>query len=115
MVALSLGPSRSPASNGHVGRPITWEALAITGLSCNVAINLFGTINIVTRLLLHRRSLITAFGRSSPLAKHHICISSILLESAALNVPVTLLVIVFLLVGGTPVLVAMPIAFHGQV
>lgn len=56
-------------------------------------LNLFATSNIVIRLLLHRHSVIAAFGRSCALAEHALHISSIMLESAAISLPLALLVI----------------------
>lgn len=113
--AVAISDPDRTFSPGVIERPITWEVLSIIGLSCNVILTLFGTINIVVRLLLHRRSIITAFGRTSALAKHQRCISSILLESAVLNIPMALLAIIGLFVGKITVLVIMPIVVHGQV
>lgn len=112
MSSVALSDLNLPSVPGQLP---AWEVLATIGLSCNVLINLFGTINIVVRLLLHRRLMIATFGRSPTLSKYHIRISGILLESAALNIPVTLLVITCLFVGRSLTQIAMTIVAHGQV
>lgn len=61
-------------------------------------LNAFGTLNIIIRLLLHRRSVIAACGRRNALAEYLLRISSILLESAAINLPLGLMSIIGLAV-----------------
>lgn len=61
----------------------------------NVGLNLFATTSIIIRLLIHRRSVITALGTLVPsqLIRYPLRISTILLESAVLNVPIAILTI----------------------
>jgi len=61
-------------------------------------LNLFAISNIIIRLLLHRRFVIAVFGRECAGVEHSLRVSSILLESAAINLPLALLSIVGLLV-----------------
>lgn len=78
-------------------RPLltTTQPLGITffaaSLVCNIVLNIFATLNIMIRLLCHRRKMIMIFGRSWALSKYQLRITGILLESAVLNIPVTLL------------------------
>ncbi|KAF5353224.1 hypothetical protein D9756_007798 [Leucocoprinus leucothites] len=69
-------------------------ALFFAALVLNVFINLFTSCNIIIRLLLHRRTIITAFGKSCTLAEYSLRISGILLESAAIDIPLTFVAIV---------------------
>lgn len=69
------------------------KAIFLSALLSNIALNLFATCNIVIRLLHHRRQVLTAFGPggSNGLAHNQLWITNVLLGSAALNVPVTIL------------------------
>lgn len=84
-------------------------------LICNVILNIFATLNIVIRLFLHRRSVIAAFGQSSILARGHESVLGTLLESAVLNIPVTLPAIALLLTGKETSNIGMVVVVHGQV
>ncbi len=64
----------------------------------NFTLNVFAISNITIRLLRHRRSVITIYGRKSAQAEHSLRISSILLESAAINIPLAVLSIVGLMI-----------------
>lgn len=66
----------------------------LAALATNFALNIFVTLNIVIRLLLHRRYAIVAFGRKSTMAEQPLHISNIFLESAAINLPLALFSIV---------------------
>jgi hypothetical protein len=72
-----------------VVRSGTWRDIAgASGFTANVLLNLYATIFISTRLLLHRQRIIANLGNSA-LTVQHIYIVGILLESAAINLPVT--------------------------
>ncbi len=70
----------------------------LAALVINVTLNVFTTSNIIIRLLLHRRSVIAVHGRKNALAEYSLWISSILLESAAINIPLVVLSIIGLLI-----------------
>lgn len=70
----------------------------LAALIINFVLNVFSALNIAIRLLLHRRYVIAAFGRRSVQAEYSLRISSIFLESAAINLPLALLSIVGLLI-----------------
>ncbi|KAJ3576673.1 hypothetical protein NP233_g266 [Leucocoprinus birnbaumii] len=65
--------------------------LFIAGFSLAILLSFSATANIVIRLLLHRRYLISALGEST---RYPLLVSRILIESAALNVPITLILVV---------------------
>lgn len=69
------------------------ETILFFAILSNIALNLFATFNIVIRLLHYRKQISASFGpgtRLYGLAKEQLKTTGILLESAALNVPVTL-------------------------
>lgn len=99
----------------HTGNPVLVAALSTVALSCNIVLNFFGIINIVVRLLLHRRSIVATFGRPSNSAKESGRISGILLGSAALNIPVTLLAVTCVFVEKPLMSIAATVTLHGQV
>jgi hypothetical protein len=66
------------------------ESIAIIS---NVILNLFATGYIVTRLLLHRQKLINLYGQQFSTSQYT-RISSILLESSAINAPITIIAVV---------------------
>lgn len=66
--------------------------LGILMLSSNLVLNLYTTLFITTRLLLHRR-MIMKWTRDKGLVTQHIYIVGILLESAAFNLPITVVTI----------------------
>lgn len=115
MAAVAVADPNRPLVLDHIDRPIAWDVLTAIEMGCNVILNFFGTTNIVVRLLLHRRSLIAALGQSSVLTKPHGRISGILLESAALNIPVTLLAIPCVFVGKAILVIAVTLIVNGQV
>lgn len=78
-------------------------------------LNLFAISNIIIRLLLHRRFVIATFGRECAGAEHSLRISSILLESAAINLPLALLSIVGLLVQANYAALLIQVITPGQV
>ncbi|KAF9440947.1 hypothetical protein P691DRAFT_800801, partial [Macrolepiota fuliginosa MF-IS2] len=67
--------------------PLT-HVLEATALISNCLVNMFTTCYITTCLLLHKRMVGAAFGENAP-TDQHLRIISILLESAAIGVPVT--------------------------
>ncbi|KAF9447014.1 hypothetical protein P691DRAFT_803059, partial [Macrolepiota fuliginosa MF-IS2] len=77
------------------------KLLLILFTFCNIALNTFATANIVIRLLIHRREMISSFGRTSTLSNFHVRIAGIVLESAAINVPISIAsAVCSILVGG---------------
>lgn len=60
----------------------------------HVTLNIFATSNIIIRLLRHRRSLIVVFGRENASAARFLQTSNILIQSAAINIPLGLFAIV---------------------
>lgn len=64
--------------------------LQSAAITSNVILNLFATPYIVIRLLLHRRTLISLYGQQVSTVQH-LCIAGILLESAAFNGPVAII------------------------
>ena len=68
--------------------------LGVLMLTSNLALNVYATIFITTRLLLHRR-MIMRWTRDKALVTRHIYIVGILLESAALNLPITTAAIIW--------------------
>ncbi|KAF9440156.1 hypothetical protein P691DRAFT_824277 [Macrolepiota fuliginosa MF-IS2] len=64
-------------------------ALQTTAISSSILLNLYTTIYIAVRLLLHRPMVIACVGKAA-LTENYLPIISILLESAAINVPVTI-------------------------
>lgn len=89
--------------------------LLIVSLLCNILLNLFATTNIIVRLLIHRRSMITSFGHRSSLPNVHLRIIAILLESSAINLPIAIVsAICAALVGGFGLL-ALEISVPSQV
>ncbi|KAF9440948.1 hypothetical protein P691DRAFT_685722 [Macrolepiota fuliginosa MF-IS2] len=89
------------------------SALETTALASNILLNLYTTIFIATRLLLHRRMVIACFGTTAP-TNRHLQIVTILLESAAINVPVTIIAATGLVIDTIPGKIAIPIAFACQ-
>lgn len=88
----------SPPYMAHNPRRAAGIALIIATLFTSLTLNIFTTANIVIRLFLHRRLVASALGRDSPaLVDHHLTTSGILLESAAINVPVMLVAVVWIL------------------
>lgn len=67
--------------------------LQLTAFSTNILLNLVAPAYLIVRLLLHRRVVISKWGSGAPVAQHlrTVCI---LLESAALNLPVAIVGIV---------------------
>lgn len=61
--------------------------IGASGFATNLLLNLYATIFISTRLLLHRRAVKAHLGNSAPTTQH-VYIVGILLESAAINIPV---------------------------
>jgi hypothetical protein len=57
---------------------------------CNILLNIFASANIIIRLLIHRRSIKKSFGPTPALRNLHIRICGIILESAAINVPIAI-------------------------
>lgn len=64
------------------------SALQATALASNILLNLFSTFYITIRLLLHRRMVIKYFGPEVP-TPQHLGVVAILLQAAAINVPIT--------------------------
>lgn len=64
-------------------------ALETTALSSNAMANAFATFFIIVRLMIHKRRTIERFGHQSP-ALRHLHFVNILLQSAAINVPITI-------------------------
>ncbi|KAF9442951.1 hypothetical protein P691DRAFT_764730 [Macrolepiota fuliginosa MF-IS2] len=64
----------------------------------NILLNVFATCFIITRLLLHRRMLVACFGEATP-DIGHLRIVNILIESAAINIPITVVGVIGLAVG----------------
>ncbi|KAF5347731.1 hypothetical protein D9756_009051 [Leucocoprinus leucothites] len=64
--------------------------LEATAYALNALSNVFATCFIITRLVQHRRMIIRRFGDSAPPLRH-LRIASIILQSAAVNVPVSIL------------------------
>ncbi|KAF9440949.1 hypothetical protein P691DRAFT_800803, partial [Macrolepiota fuliginosa MF-IS2] len=63
--------------------------LQTVAVGSNILLNVFATCFIAIRLLLHRRTLVSYFGEAAPGAKHLRTVN-ILVESAAINIPVTI-------------------------
>lgn len=80
----------------------------------NLALNVYATLFITTRLLAHRKMVITAMGNKILVARH-LQIVTILLESAAVNLPITIATAVGLVTGKTFGGVIGPIAAPSQV
>ncbi|KAJ3571147.1 hypothetical protein NP233_g3945 [Leucocoprinus birnbaumii] len=74
-------------------QPIMMANLASASLASNVAINLYTTIFIITRLLQHKHTEIANLGDRARTRQHHKLIS-IVLQSAAFNVPATITALV---------------------
>lgn len=94
-----------------------WHTRASTsGYTTNIVLNIYATLFISTRLLLHRRMIMTRLGSTVSTAQH-IRIIGILLESAAINLPVTVTCAVGAGVGIGSILEAtmLPIAVGSQV
>lgn len=72
------------------GTPIIPAALASAS---NLTLNIYATLFIAIRLIRHRRLAIVCFG-SAALTMQHLRIVGILLESAAINVPILLAAVV---------------------
>ncbi len=82
------------------------------GVASNITLNIYATIFITTRLLLHRR-MVMACVKDKALTTQHVYIIGILLESAIVNLPVTIITAVWI---ATPLeQVALPIAAASQV
>ncbi|KAJ3571144.1 hypothetical protein NP233_g3946 [Leucocoprinus birnbaumii] len=105
-----LGPNGSPVSNIFWLSPLSlWAVMIVTGIvpaglqnswtpdlalistsSCiNVLINVYTTVFIVIRVFLHRRATIARLGNGAP-RRQHLRLISLVLESAALNIPITI-------------------------
>ncbi len=93
---MLLNPAASLFDKAESASPGLVSFLA--ALVGNFTLNVFATSSIVIRLLLHRRSVIAIHGRKNALAEYSLRILSILLESAAINVPLALLAIIGLLI-----------------
>ncbi|KAF9447982.1 hypothetical protein P691DRAFT_781643 [Macrolepiota fuliginosa MF-IS2] len=65
------------------------DILTAALLICNALMNIHGTAFITIRLLRHRHMVRTSFGDKVPVARYH-SIVGIMLESAAINVPITI-------------------------
>ncbi|KAF9450592.1 hypothetical protein P691DRAFT_453596 [Macrolepiota fuliginosa MF-IS2] len=78
------------------------------GFISNILLNLYSTVFIATRLLLHRRMIVNTLGRAAP-EMHHLRIVTILLESAAINIPITIVAAVGFAFGRVLGNVALPI------
>lgn len=107
MASIAYADTNRPVGGD---RPMTWDVLIAIALASNVTLNLFGTMNIVIRLFLH-----PVFGQSFTHTKSYRRILGILLESAALNIPVTILAIPCIFVGEVLMPIAMTFVVHGQV
>ncbi len=82
------------------------------GFTSNIILNIYATIFITTRLLLHRR-IVMACAQDKALTAQHIYIIGILLESAVVNLPITIVTAVWI---GSPLeQVALPISAASQV
>lgn len=82
-----LGTSFLSARSGRI--PPEATALEGAALASNALLNVFATVYISTRLLHHRRVVIACLGNDARTARH-LHITAILLESAAINVPTTI-------------------------
>lgn len=89
-------------------------ARSAVGYTANITLNLYATLFISIRLLLHRRMITAHLGTTVGTAQH-IYIVGILLESAAINVPVTFACAVSVGIGTTLEDVMLPIAVASQV
>lgn len=85
-----------------------------TALIANVFLNLYATFFISVRLFSHRRAVIACLGENA-LTTQHLCLMGIFLESAAINVPVTILVAVGIGMHHTFGVIISPVAFACQV
>lgn len=85
-VIISFHPDRPLAENAE---PLTLIFLLLAML-CNILLNLFASGNIIIRLLIHRRTMIKSFGETSALSRVHSRIVGIILESAAINIPIAI-------------------------
>lgn len=115
IIAVIVSDPNQLISDRHTHTPFAWGLSFAIALICNMILNIFGTLNIVIRLILHRRSVNAAFGQSSVLTKDHGFILNALLESAALNIPVMLLAITPLLLRKEFLIIGMAVTVHGQV
>lgn len=97
--AVVTSDSRTPIGDKSLPHEPAVTVLVITILG-NISLNLFATSNIVIRLLHHRHQMLTAFGSDSlheaSIGKYELRITSILLESAVLNIPLTIISVVML-------------------
>lgn len=89
--------------------------LLLISILCNILLNTFATANIIIRLLLHRRKMIASFGRTSLLSNYHLGIVGILLESAIINVPLSIASVACALVVGGFGLMAWELGVPSQV
>ncbi|KAF9447979.1 hypothetical protein P691DRAFT_781638 [Macrolepiota fuliginosa MF-IS2] len=78
--------------------------------SCNALMNIYGTAFITIHLLRHRRMARICFGDKAPMSRYH-NIVGILLESAAINVPVAICAAVGYMVIHNPTAAALFIIF----
>ncbi|KAF7763962.1 hypothetical protein Agabi119p4_8499 [Agaricus bisporus var. burnettii] len=65
-----------------------------TALAANITLNLFTTVFIISRLILYRRMVKNSFGVRREEHLHHTRVVGMLLESAAINVPITVIALV---------------------
>lgn len=82
---LATGIAASIVNRGPI-----YDILGTTAYGANTALNLYATCFITIRLLVHRRLVKTRLGNNEAVTAHHLHIIGILLESAAINVPVAI-------------------------
>src|SRR5690349_16450674 len=82
MTVVSTGV-RDPADTIHSGIP------SMISIASNAALNIYATIFLATRLLAHRKLVAACLGNKAPVMGH-LSIATILLESAAINVPIAI-------------------------
>lgn len=72
----------------------TAVACLTAGLAANITLNLFTTIFIIARLVLYRRLVKRALGIRRQEHRQHTRVVGMLLESAAINIPITVIAVV---------------------
>ena len=74
---------------GEPQKPIQGKLTALAFAS-HIVLDVFATLNIMIRLFQHQRSMVAAFGSTSSLTKRQLPIVGILMESAVINIPITI-------------------------
>ncbi len=66
----------------------------VIGFTANLVLISYATLFLTTRLLAHRKLMVAYQGDEVPLTKRHLRIVTILLESAAINIPIAIAAII---------------------